>query len=90
MSVDKIVHFFLYFILAYLMLWDNFYSKMNLSDIKVYIIITLAGIAIGLFVELIQGFFIYKRYFDPSDIVANGIGTIFGGIMYRLTGKKLV
>lgn len=80
----------MYFILAWLWLADAGLKKMNLLPFRVYLILTLAGIITGVFVELIQGLFIVKRYFDPSDIVANGFGTIFGGIVYRLTGRKIV
>ena len=65
-------------------------KKVNLLNLKVYLMVILAGIAIGIFVELIQGNFIYRRYYDPEDIVVNSIGTIFGGISYTLIGRKLV
>lgn len=65
-------------------------KKLNLSNLKLYVLITLAGIAIGIFVELVQGNFIYRRYYDPEDILVNSFGTIFGVMIYTLTGRKLV
>lgn len=65
-------------------------KKMNLSNLSLYIRIVVAGILIGVFVELVQGNFIYKRYYDLEDIIVNGIGTIIGAIIYTLIGRKLV
>jgi len=65
-------------------------KKLNLSNLKLYLIVLLAGIAIGIFVELIQGNYIPKRYYDTEDILVNSIGTIFGGLGYTLIGRKLV
>lgn len=53
-------------------------------------LVILVVIVIGFIVELIQGNFIYRRYYDPQDIIINGIGTVFGAFMYRLIGRKLV
>ncbi len=55
-----------------------------------YLIILLVGIAYGTSIELIQGFYIYRRFFDTADILANTIGTIFGVLASRLTSIKLV
>ena len=63
---------------------------MNLPNLRVYIGIVLAGILIGYSIELIQGNFIYQRYYDNEDVVVNSIGTIFGVISYTLIGRKLV
>ena len=65
-------------------------KKLNLSNIRVYLGVVLAGILIGYSVELIQGNFIYRRYYDNEDVVINSIGTIFGVISYTLIGRKLV
>lgn len=65
-------------------------KKMNLSNFRLYLGIVLAGIIIGYSVELIQGNFIYRRYYDLEDVVVNTIGTIFGAISYTLIGRKLV
>jgi glycopeptide antibiotics resistance protein len=52
--------------------------------------VILAGIAVGIFIELIQGNYIYRRYYETEDIIANSIGTIFGGLGYTVIGRKLV
>jgi glycopeptide antibiotics resistance protein len=65
-------------------------NKMNLLNYQMYLWLILVGIAIGISVELIQGNFIYRRYYDPEDILVNGIGTIFGAFGYNWIGRKLV
>lgn len=96
-SIGVAAHFSLYFGLSALMLFGYLVKrknkadkKMNLSNLKVYLYIILAGILIGILVELVQGNFIYRRYYDPEDILVNGIGTVFGAIGYTLIGRKLV
>ena len=89
-SIDTLVHFIMYFGLSSLMVLDFFSKKMNLSKLKMYLIIILVGISFGIFVELIQGFFIYQRYFGVTDILANSLGTIFGVILTVLTCRKLI
>ena len=90
-SVDTLAHFTMYSVLCFLMLFpfctNNF---LNLSKSSVYLRVILVSIAIGFIVELIQGNFIYRRYFDPKDIIINGFGTIFGVFMYHLISRKLV
>ncbi|MCB9224404.1 MAG: VanZ family protein [Crocinitomicaceae bacterium] len=90
-SVSTIAHFTMYSVLCFLMLFP-FLEKniLNLSKIRLYLLVILVVIVIGFIVELIQGNFIYRRYYDPQDIIINGIGTVFGAFMYRLIGRKLV
>ena len=65
-------------------------KKMNRSNSWLYLTLILVGIGIGYSIELIQGNFIYRRYFDYQDIAVNTFGTIFGAIAYTLIGRKLV
>lgn len=65
-------------------------KKMNRSNSGLYLTLILVGIGIGYSVELIQGNFIYRRYFDYEDIAVNTFGTIFGAVAYTLIGRKLV
>lgn len=96
-SISSLAHFTFYFVLLFLMLLAfNFKSsspdknKMNQNDLRLYGVLILVGIAIGTSIELVQGNFIYRRYFDIEDIVVNVIGTIFGALGYKLIGRKLV
>jgi len=80
----------MYFLLAFTMLLGDISKKLNLSVNKLYLLTILAGICYGTSIELIQGFYIYQRYFDILDILANTVGTVFGALTVRLTGIKLV
>ncbi len=65
-------------------------KRMNQSNFKLYLMVVLAGIAIGVFVELVQGNCIFKRYYELWDIFSNSVGTIIGALSYTLIGRKLV
>ena len=96
-SIGTTAHFLLYFGLSFLMLIGFLASKknktekkLNLFNLRLYLSVVLAGIIIGILIELIQGNFIYRRYYDLEDIIVNSIGTIFGVYGYTLIGRKLV
>lgn len=36
----------------------------------------------GLIMELMQHYFIKNRYFESLDLIANGFGCIFGGVIF--------
>ena len=90
-SVDTVAHFGMYLILSCLLAF-GFISKKRLNPfpVKMYLILVLVGIAFGFFVELIQGSFIYRRYFDVLDILATTIGSITGMFLVTLMSRKLV
>jgi glycopeptide antibiotics resistance protein len=67
-----------------------FQKNLNRSNIKVYSFLVLVSISIGYGVELIQGNFIYQRYYDLEDVIVNSIGTLFGTFGYTLIGRKIV
>lgn len=87
----------MYGVLAVLMLFgfekanaEKHGDKLNLLDWKLYITVVLFGIATGYYIELVQGNFIYHRYYDTKDIIVNIFGTIFGVLLYHLIGKKFI
>lgn len=77
-SIDTLAHLGMYSILAALLFTGFAIKNLNLSKVRLYLLLTLAAIAFGVMVELVQEFFIYKRHFSMKDIVANSFGTIFG------------
>ena len=90
-SIDTVVHFGMYLMLSILLAFGFILKNiLNLSKLKMYLILVLVGIAFGTFVELVQGSFIYRRYFDLLDILANSIGSIVGMFLVALIGRKLV
>jgi VanZ family protein len=88
-SIGTLAHFGFYLGLICLQLFA-FEKKSNLFNWRLYFILIASGILIGYSIELIQGNFIYQRYYDQEDIAVNSIGTIIGAIFYSLIGRKLV
>jgi VanZ family protein len=69
--LDKIVHFIFYLILVIL-------SFNGWKENKNGIIIICLVLSYGVGIELIQHFFIEKRFFDIYDVVANTAGVLVG------------
>ena len=94
-SIDSAAHFTMDFVLsAFLLLGfltfeKKIKKKVNLSNIQLYGVVILAGIIFGYIIELIQGGFIFRKYFDTAHIVMNSFSTIFGAITSSLIGRKL-
>ena len=66
---DKILHVVTYFLL---MIWfSGLYKRRHQVGVAVFVM------ALGFFLEMIQLRLPY-RYFEPADLVANGIGVLAG------------
>ncbi|MBK9191549.1 MAG: VanZ family protein [Crocinitomicaceae bacterium] len=85
-SVDTLVHFIMYLVLAFSMGLSSLKKNLNLSLTGLYILILTAGIGYGILIEILQGTLVYRRYFDLMDILANSLGTIFGVLLISQTG----
>ena len=86
-EIDTIVHVIMYLGLSFLMLIGFYHIKNELFSIQVLYIIVI-GLSIGLGIELVQGNFIENRFFSWRDVIANGIGTCLGYLIFRLYRKK--
>jgi len=73
-------------VLAFSMGLSAIKKNLNLSTAGLYIVLLTAGIGYGILIEVLQGTLVYRRYFDPMDILANSIGTIFGVILVSQKG----
>ncbi len=93
-SIDTFAHLVMYSVLAFLQLFGlrprEKENKMNQSKFRLYGWVILIGISFGLVIELIQGNYIYRRYFDIYDLWANFFGTIFGAVLFSLIGIKFI
>lgn len=87
-GLDKVVHLGMYTLLT--LFWavglkkQNIYPKINRNAFKISII---GGISLGIILELTQGFFLLSRHFEGFDLLANGIGCIFGIGVFKLIYK---
>lgn len=89
-GADKIAHVLLYTLFA--LFWSTALRRQNSNEnlrIKAFKIIFIGGFALGLVLELIQENFIFGRYFELLDLVANGIGCIFGIILFKIIYRDI-
>jgi len=72
---DKIIHFFLFFILTLLL---NFaYKKLSIVQL------ILIPICIGIFIEVLQHISNLGRTFDVYDILANSLGVLIAVLLLK-------
>lgn len=74
--LDKIVHFMFYFVFVFL--WCRFLFFKQLTQKKHLIILFLISIALGICIELGQGYLTTTRQADFFDALANASGSLFG------------
>jgi len=79
---DKWVHIGIFYILSFLFCWGI--SKRGISAYALkrsFIQTGISCLLYGIVMELVQRYFIPNRYFDPGDVIANGVGC-FAGVFY--------
>ncbi|MCM8819842.1 MAG: VanZ family protein [Candidatus Omnitrophica bacterium] len=72
-NIDKIVHFFIYLVLSFLVLNTLKLRKNSFP----YIFAFTYGFLVGIVIEIFQYFLPY-RSFEIKDLIVNIFGTIFG------------
>ena len=88
-GMDKLVHFAMYLFLVYF--WIAGMKRQNISPPlrkKAFYLAVLGAFILGVFMEIIQHFYIKNRYFETLDLIANGIGCIFGVFLFRIIFKN--
>lgn len=86
---DKLVHGVMYCGLTFL--WITGFKRQNKSKkirANAFVIVLLSAFILGVIMEGMQHFFIKNRYFEVLDLIANGIGCIFGLLFFRLIYKS--
>lgn len=86
-KIDTVVHIIMYLLLSLLMLIGFFHQKNELNSTWT-VCIVVSAIIIGLFIEILQGKFIPKRFFSWDDVLANSIGALIGYWTYKWYKKK--
>ncbi|HLW29632.1 MAG TPA: VanZ family protein [Brumimicrobium sp.] len=84
-GVDKIAHFVMYTLLS--LFWAVGLKRQNISiwlRRNAFKISVLGGFLLGLIIELTQEFIILTRHFEVLDLIANGIGCIFGAVLFKI------
>lgn len=75
---DKWVHFGIFMLFVVLWCWAVSLKKSQTKILKKFLLITIAGIALGYLLELVQKYFVPNRDYDLWDVLADSIGAISG------------
>ena len=78
--VDKFVHFSMYFILQFLLMWNYRCSDVINKHGKIFLTVCFYG----LIIELIQYQFLKDRFFEIFDIIANITGAFAAFLFFQL------
>jgi len=84
-GVDKIAHFVMYTLLS--LFWAIGLKRQNISvnlRRNAFKISVFGGFFLSLIIELLQEFAITTRHFEVLDLIANGIGCIFGIVLFKI------
>lgn len=82
-SMDKVLHLLCHGILTFLLLVGTKSKQQSILHNKQTWQLVIAVILYGIFIELIQHFFIANRQFDVLDIVANIAGCLIGMLLFK-------
>lgn len=85
--MDKIGHFTIYGIFAFLLLQNLTHPVFNLGKKAVFIALIIS-ILYGIVMEVMQYAFFPGRYFENLDIIANIIGSFTGLLIFNFFNKK--
>jgi len=75
---DKIIHFFLYFLLVILILFGSLRKSKNTLIIRKFLFAFFISLLYGILMEVLQYFVFITRSADLMDIVANIAGSFIG------------
>jgi len=80
-GADKIIHFFMYFILSFLLCWalkiENKFQR--------WLLVLPVGIGWGIFMEYTQLSMHLGRSFSWYDVLANSFGVMLGIVVFKYT-----
>lgn len=83
LSVDKLVHFTMFFVLAVLFKRGFVQQTISILSSKQDVILVLSGILYGGSLELMQSYFYTDRSGSWFDFLANSLGTIAGIYFFK-------
>jgi VanZ family protein len=90
-NFDKLIHLFFYGMLQILLMRGCALQSQIKSLRKYYLVISaIFSTLYGIFIELMQGFILKNRSFDPYDISANIVGVVVGIIVWMIFFQKRV
>ena len=87
-GVDKVAHFIMYTLLA--LFWvigfkrQDIYVGLRRYALQISI---LGGFSMSVIIEFMQEYVVESRSFEVLDLIANGIGCIFGIVLFKIIYK---
>lgn len=87
-NIDKVVHFFFYLVLSYLLFLFFKDKGNNTLKLKVFLYPFLISVAFGILIEIFQEIFTTTRSADVYDVLANSFGTFIAISIGYLSTKK--
>ena len=87
-GVDKAAHFLMYTFLS--LFWATGLKRQNVSvslQKNALKISVFGGFFLSFIIELLQENVVPTRHFEVLDLIANGIGCIFGVLLFRIIYK---
>lgn len=86
-EIDKVVHFFIYAVLSFLIAWGIMKMKSSKTTLKTLFFILLFSASFGVLMEVLQKLLTASRNYDNYDIIANIGGSIIGCLIFLLKFK---
>lgn len=80
--VDKIIHFFLYFLLAILIMFGTLKKAKTTLTIRHFLFTFFISLFYGVLLEALQDFLFIMRSGDFMDIAANATGSFVGLVVF--------
>lgn len=86
---DKIVHFFMYFSLTFILMYDFSKADNPSASKRIFIIICIAyPLVLGVATELLQAIFFPPRVAEWSDWLCNVAGFVFAWGIFTIFKRK--
>ena len=89
-SIDKIGHLMIHLILS--LIWLSYFFVRAKHDfaIRYVILVVIACLTYGIIIEVLQQMLLANRKADLFDVLANGIGTLVGMLLFLNVKKRLI
>jgi len=85
---DKIIHFFLYFLLVILILFGFLRKSKTILTVWKFLFVFFISLLYGILLEILQDLIFVMRSADLLDIAANAAGSFIGLLAFNYIMKK--
>ena len=85
---DKIIHFFLYFLLVILILFGFLRKSKTILTVWKFLFVFFISLLYGILLEILQDLIFVMRSADLLDIAANAAGSFIGLLTFYYIMKK--